>query len=62
MGLLHEHERDVEQLRDATRLVRIAEIWRDEHDVVLVQLDDRAHVLDEQIARGELVTGDGEGR
>ena len=58
--LLHEHERDVQHLADPACLVRIAEVGYDERTLVGRRLHDRAQVLDEQVARRELVTGDAE--
>src|SRR2546429_610866 len=58
--LLHEHERDVQHLADPACLVRIAEVGYDEGTLVGRRLHDRAQVLDEQVARRELVTGDAE--
>src|SRR3989475_3739382 len=58
--LLHEHERDVQHLADPARLVRIAEVGYDERALVRRRFHDGAQVLDEEVARGQLVTGDAE--
>ena len=58
--LLHEDQRDLEVLGDPPRGVRVAEVRHDERDALGIRLDDPAEVLDQQVARGELVPGDRE--
>src|SRR6266850_3640810 len=60
VGLLHEHQRDVQHLGDPARLVRVTEVRNDEGAVIGRRIDDRAQVLDQEVARRELVARDAE--
>src|SRR6185295_6482248 len=58
--LLHEHERDIQHLADPPGLVRVTKVGHDESALVGRLFDDGAEMLDQQVARRQLVARDAE--